>query len=235
MSTPTERFKRMLFADQTLGEMVAMMAPPEGVLHDARELLVAGDAGGAEAALVAMMLATPEEITPWHRILLAASQLAQGNSEPAIRTLRALTDTAAESRVRLWGWRALRDLGVVADAPDQVLGVVADVSGEEGVDTLAAYADGSARHLLHTGQKFIWDRPDDRLAGAIAAVVAAAQEAAPAAAAVALHAAPAAGNVRHTLLTPGGLRGVEEPMREAGALFAAETELLAQIFALAKQ
>jgi hypothetical protein len=232
MSTPTERFKRMLFADQTLGELVAIMAPREGLLHDARELLVGGDAGGAEAALVAMMLATPEEMTPWHRILLAASQFAQGNREPGIRTLRALTETAAESRVRLGGWRALRDLGVVADAADQVLGVVADMNVEGGVDTLAAYADGSARHLLHTGQKFIWDRPDDRLAGAIAAVIAAAEAGPPG---EALSGEPAPGNIRHTLLTPGGPRGFEEPMREAGALFAAETALLAQIFALAKQ
>jgi len=232
MSGPTERFKRMLFADQTLGELVALMAPREGVLHDARALLVGGDAAGAEAALVAMMLATPEEMSPWHRILLAASQLARGNREPGIRTLRALTDTATESRVRLWGWRALRDLGVVADAPDQVAGVVAEVHGEEGVDTLAAYADGSARHLLHTGEKLIWDKPDDRLAGAIAAVVAAAQAAVPPGV---LGGEPARGHVRHTLLTLGGPRSFEEPLREAGALFAAETALLSQILAMAKR
>ncbi len=238
---PAERFKPMLFADQPLAELIAAMSPKGGVLADARDLLLGGDAAGAEVALVAAMVANPEDIGTWHRFLLAASQLARGDRDAGIRTMRAIAGTAAESRARLLAWRALRDAGAPPDDPDLVLGVIVEVNTVEGIDTLAAYADGSARYLLHTGQRVVWDHPDDRLEKAIAQVMAAARAAVAHVPPGRLDGDPAPQVARHTLLTAGGLRAVEEPMADAsveasprGALFAALTELLRQILAIVK-
>ncbi|HKA89146.1 MAG TPA: hypothetical protein VKE22_15870 [Haliangiales bacterium] len=238
---PAERFKPMLFADQSLDELIATMSPPGGVLADARGLLLGGDAAGAEVALVAAMVANPDEIGTWHRLLLGASQLARGSRDAAIRTLRAIADGAAESRPRLWAWRALRDAGAPPDDPDVVLGAIVEVNTVEGIDTLAAYADGSARYLLHTGQRVLWDRPDGRLDEAIARVMSAARAAVPHVPPGRLAGDPGPQVARHTLLTAGGLRSIEEPMAEAsvdasprGPLFAALTDLLKQVLAIVK-
>lgn len=45
-----------------------------------------------------------------------------------------------------------------ADAP--VHGVVLDVPLDNGLDTLAAYADGTARYINHSGRTIIWEVPD---------------------------------------------------------------------------
>lgn len=41
-----------------------------------------------------------------------------------------------------------------------VHGVVLDVPLEDGLDTLAAYADGTARYINHSGRTIIWEVPD---------------------------------------------------------------------------
>lgn len=42
----------------------------------------------------------------------------------------------------------------------RVHGVVLDVPLDAGVDTLAAYADGTARYINHTGRTIIWEVPE---------------------------------------------------------------------------
>ena len=41
-----------------------------------------------------------------------------------------------------------------------MLGVVVDMGLDEGLDTLAAFADGSARYLNHSGSAVVWEVPD---------------------------------------------------------------------------
>jgi hypothetical protein len=236
-------FKPFLFADQDLEALVADLAPPAGVLAEAKAKLAAGDAAEAEVVLTAAMLTRPDEVGAWHRLALAAAQARRGNATAATRTLRGLADTSREARIRLWAWNALRGLGATppADVADRVDGVVAEVDGGHGVETLAAYADGSARYLLPTGAKFIWDAPDDRLAKPIAAVIGAAGAAVPATTPGRRAGEPGAGMARLTLLTPAGARASEEPLADAAgdaspraALFAAVTALLQQILAITK-
>lgn len=73
-----------------------------------------------------------------------------------------LDDEQAETRHRLQALHALRELGidtatVAGGEPDQLLGVVINVPVGGGLDTLAAYQDGSARYINHTGAAIIWD------------------------------------------------------------------------------
>lgn len=49
---------------------------------------------------------------------------------------------------------------LLADGTAPVHGVVLDVPLEDGVDTLAAYADGTARYINHSGRTIIWEVPD---------------------------------------------------------------------------
>jgi hypothetical protein len=93
--------------------------------------------------------------------------------------LAALQAVAARSdfgsRHVLQAWDALRLMAVAPPAAvaKNVLGVVVDAPVETGVDTLAAYADGTARYLNYSGSVVVWDAPDARLAELVQAVVAA--------------------------------------------------------------
>jgi hypothetical protein len=236
-------FKPFLFADQDLDELVRDIAPRGGPLADAAEKLRQGDAAEAEIVITAAMISRPDEVGAWHRLLLCAALERKGNAAGAAAALRQLADSATESRIRLWSWNALRRLGEPPgeDHAARVEGVVVEVEVGKGVDTLAAYADGTARYLLHTGAKVIWDAPDKRLAPAIAAVIAAAGEARAEIPAGRLPGEPGAGLARFTLLTPAGPRAIEEPIAEVSSpssprapLFAAATTLLEEILAIAK-
>jgi hypothetical protein len=236
-------FKPLLFADQALDVLVADMAPPPGALAEAQAKLAAGDAAEAEVVLTAAMLTRPDEIGAWHRLALAAAQTRRGNHAAATRTLRGVADGTRDSRLRLFAWTALRGLGVAppGDVADSVEGVIAEVDGGHGVETLAAYADGTARYLLATGAKVIWDAPDDRLAKPIAAVIAAGAGAVATTTPGRRPGEPGPGQARLTLLTPAGPRASEESLAQAAgdaspraALFGAVTDLLRQVLAIAK-
>ncbi len=59
----------------------------------------------------------------------------------------------------------LRDTFFIAERIDPtsrraVQGVILDVPLEEGIDTLAAYADGTARYINHSGRTIIWEVAD---------------------------------------------------------------------------
>jgi len=84
----------------------------------------------------------------------------EGKPQEAKADLRQLLNSP-ETRVRLWAWRALRDLGDKPDpnAADKVQGVVCELSNEAGVGTIAAYEDGRARWLGGQGGATIWEAP----------------------------------------------------------------------------
>ena len=93
-----------------------------------------------------------------------ASKLVEaGKKEEAIARLRGVLDLPQlETRIQLWVWSALRELG---EKPDpkfalEVLGVIIEMPSGGAYDTLAAYIDGSARYLNFSGRAIFWDAQD---------------------------------------------------------------------------
>jgi hypothetical protein len=235
-------FKPFLFADQHLDDLVRDIAPRGGPLADAAARLREGDPGEAEVVITTAMISRPDEVGAWHRLLLAAALERKGNRAGAVAALRQLLASAKESRIRLWTWTALRGLGEPPDAGQAaaVEGAVFEVDTGRGAETLAAYADGTARYLLPSGARFVWDAPDKRLAPLIDAVVAAAGAISADLPLGRLPGEPGRDIARITLLTPAGPRAVEEPVAEIASqasarapLFAAATALLSAILAIA--
>lgn len=68
-------------------------------------------------------------------------------------------DTAQESRVRLLAAHRLRSFSQNMP-PLALLGVVVEVALDEGLDVVAAYADGTARYLNHSGSAIVWESPN---------------------------------------------------------------------------
>jgi hypothetical protein len=93
----------------------------------------------------------------------AVKLASEGQKEEAISRLRSvLSLPVLETRVQLWAWSALRELGVQPDPKSggEILGVVVEVPVNEAYDTLAGYQDGSARYLNFSGKA-----PDETIKG----------------------------------------------------------------------
>ncbi len=98
-----------------------------------------------------------------------AAKLAEGGrKKEAVALLRGVLDMPQlETRILLWVWTALREFG---EKPDpkfafEVLGVIIEMPSGDGVDTLAAYVDGSARYLNFSGKAIFWDAQDAVIKG----------------------------------------------------------------------
>lgn len=87
----------------------------------------------------------------------------EGKGPEAAARLRGVLDSPAlETRMQLWVWAALRELG---EAPKgrsafEVLGAVLEMPSGGAYDTLAGYVDGSARYLNFSGKAIFWDAAD---------------------------------------------------------------------------
>ena len=115
---------------------------------------------------------------PWATFRLADQRARAGDTAGAKAAFAAvLTMPELESRHYLQAWHGLRGIGIEPAEADakRLYGVVLDVPMDAGMDTLAAYADGSCRYLNHAGGATIWERPDDSLDELVAALLAAAQ------------------------------------------------------------
>jgi hypothetical protein len=93
-----------------------------------------------------------------------AVQLAKaGKKEQAKSRFRGILGVPnLETRIQLWVWSALRELGEQPDTKsrEEILGVVMEIPMRGAYDTLAAYQDGSARYLNFSGSAIFWDKPD---------------------------------------------------------------------------
>lgn len=79
----------------------------------------------------------------------------------ALASLAGVAPADRETRLHLQAWALARLAGASpGDDGRDVLGVVVDMGLAEGLDTLAAYADGSARYLNHSGSAVVWEVPD---------------------------------------------------------------------------
>lgn len=84
--------------------------------------------------------------------------LARGDGARARAALHAIVSTPDRpARDYLQAWQELRALGEVPEEPTQVYGVVVDMPVGRGLDTLAAYQDGTCRYLNHSGKILIWE------------------------------------------------------------------------------
>ena len=95
-------------------------------------------------------IAKEKDVYPW--AMLSAES-------PANSELQAIaTNPSLETRVQLMAYNLLRKNGYVPSAKE-LLGVIVEVGLEGGLDTLAAYKDGTARYLNFTGKMIFWDSP----------------------------------------------------------------------------
>jgi hypothetical protein len=104
-------------------------------------------------------------VTPWAEFTQVQRHLETQDVAAATAQLRQIASLPnLESRHYLQAWNELRRLGVKPTAEaKQLLGVVVEVGLDEGLDLLAAYADGSARYFNFSGAAVVWERPDTSL------------------------------------------------------------------------
>jgi len=179
---------------------------------------------------------------PWARFKLAATRLSTSDRAEAVAALQAVIARAdLESRHYLEAWMGLRDAGVAPphDLAKRVLGVVLDVPMPNGVDTLAAYADGHARYLNFSGASIVWDAPDARLDPQVKALLRAGQALANAIGPWEGARPPLnEGRARISLLTPSGLHFGDGPFEafmqdpNAAPVLQAGTELMRALIGL---
>ena len=179
---------------------------------------------------------------PWTTFAEAKRYLDAKQPATGIETLQAITTRAGlESRHYLQAWHFLRQLGVnPTDAQAKTLyGVVVEVAMDKGLDIVAAYADLSARYYNYSGAGIVWEHPDQSLDAEIEALLSAGRvvvgqigpwkQARPP--------APTHGQVRLTMLTPGGLhfgQGSFEILAAdplGGSLITAATRLMQALIA----
>lgn len=73
---------------------------------------------------------------------------------------RVAGDPDIESRVKILAYNELLRLGV-KPAKKELLGIVVEVCLDEGLDTMAAYSDGTARYINYTERMIDWESKDD--------------------------------------------------------------------------
>ncbi len=107
-----------------------------------------------------------------YELLFCDNEAAYSNSGPypwpvifadppdADALLQLASDTNQESRLRALAANKLRSIGGAAPKAE-LLGVIAEVGMEDGLDVLAAFSDGTARYLNHTEKAIIADAPTE--------------------------------------------------------------------------
>jgi len=185
------RFTKLLFADQSLTDLLAGVAgyDEEGV---SREL--------------------------WMRLKEAERCLREDRKGEGAAVLTELVSAKSiETRVLLWSWRALRQIGVQPniELASKIQGVVLQVPMPGGADVLAAYDDGTARYLNFTGKVLSWNIPDHSIHGIIRALLVQAQKL-DSTAKSRLDAHSAGTPIKVSILTVGGNHEVEIPCDSVG-------------------
>lgn len=146
-----------------------------------------------------------QTLVAWQDVLFGPAP-----KEQQIRSLA--EDSAEESRIRLLAYNWLRAQGYSV-AARELFGVIVEVRLDGGLDVLAAYADGRARYINHTGKVAVFEAAPAELAAKAQETVEFAK--------VAVHQigpwdmprlpAPKLGNVRLTFLVSDGLYFGEGP------------------------
>jgi hypothetical protein len=158
----------------------------------------------------------PADTEPWLSFVKAREALDAGRTDDAVALYHSiLAMPGLEARHYLQAWQVLRQAGVEPDETvgKRVYGVVMEVALPQGLDILAAYADGTARYFNHGGSAIVWDAPNDSLAELVGNLLGAGQQVAdqigpwegerpgP----------PGKGQARVSMLTPSGLHFGQAP------------------------
>lgn len=101
---------------------------------------------------------------PWTLFKEVQKALQENNNEEAIVTLKKITNIPGlESRQYLQAYFFLNQLLQTKVGDLKIFGVVAEVSMPQGCDTLAVYADHSARYYNYSGSAIVWEHGDNSL------------------------------------------------------------------------
>jgi hypothetical protein len=73
---------------------------------------------------------------------------------------RIINDDQLESRIKILAYNKLMLMGNQIKKKD-LLGVIVEIGLDNGLDVLAAYRDGSARYINHSGKLIVWDAVDN--------------------------------------------------------------------------
>jgi len=207
-------FTALLYADQALENVLFTQPFDDAELNQTINLFRESRIEEGHTMLTAAINKTGVR-TPFRIFALASAQQALDNPGAAVGLLRPLVEGInVESRIQLWAWKALRGLEqpINPAVVSQVLGVVVETSvpEQQGVSILAAYADGRVRYVNFDGGILISEQLSGTLADLARGVI---QQAQP----VARDFPPEVrrlpvrdGNVRMSLLTPNGIRVLED-------------------------
>jgi hypothetical protein len=173
---------------------------------------------------------------PWASFEKAEARMEQGDRSGAVEVLESIVQRSGlESRHYVQAWSSLRTLGVSPPPGEakHVYGVVVDVPVESGLDTLAAYEDGTARYINFSGAAIIWDVQEPRMIERIEKLVSAGKTLASLIGPwEGVRPSLPSGQARISLLTPSGLHFGQAPLNVltedamAAPLLAAATELM---------
>jgi hypothetical protein len=157
---------------------------------------------------------------PWESFERARRLARARKRDQAAQVWRQIADAdGLESRHTLQAWHFLRQAGhqPPADQAARILGVVAVMPVNNAHDILAAYSDGTARYLNYSGKALVWDvQSDVRILGGIMDWLASAQVIARSVGAWEQPSLPPVpgGHIRVAVLTPGGVRFGQGPVKD---------------------
>jgi hypothetical protein len=105
---------------------------------------------------------------PWNLFKELAIARDNDNNAGAIETLKKIIDLPnLESRQYLQAYYSLHNLQGFMEDEIKLFGVIVEVGMPQGNDTLAVYADYSARYYNYSGSAIIWEHGDVSLNGLI--------------------------------------------------------------------
>lgn len=168
---------------------------------------------------------------PFQTFADAVELVKAGKKEEAKVQLRGILETLnLETRIQLWVWSALRELGEQPDARSgkEVLGVVVEVPVPGGYDTLAGYQDGSARYLNFSGKAIFWDKQDTAIKLLCERLIASSVQESSRAVPRKDPALPKSGT-QVTLLTRSGMYAIAGPLQSVTAGSALMLELIKRV------
>lgn len=141
-----------LYCDMSLEEALDVFSTDDDAVNRAVEQVRRKDYEGALATLRGREGgdASSGDLPYW--VTTAAAQRGAGRLAEARGAVRRLL-TSGEARVRIQAWTLLRELGETPRPEEarEVLGVIVENGMEDGVATVAGYADGVARVFLSDG------------------------------------------------------------------------------------
>ncbi len=235
--------RELLYADASLDQTLTMFQPDETEFApEVMAALQANDPVAAETALAKFNNFDDFSRTLFYWLAMAKTRQMQGDMSAAqTAALQILKMPELEARIQIQTWSILRELGYSPNEneAEKVLGVVAEMGFDEGAAIIAGFADGEARMFLTSGGGIIGEMRDEGVITAAKALVERAENLTPLLPLETERPLPAPDRIRLVLLTPAGMRAVDEavqdienPGHELHSVYIAMHELLSNLIRL---